>query len=268
MKTRIYALRDNHWIRYVGKTIKSLEERLSGHMKDARDKNNKNYKCNWIRTMLLRGQIPRITLIEEVEGDGNEEEIKWIKFFRKGGVNLTNITGGGQGHPHTKESRLKISNARKGKGVGWHHTPEARAKMSISRRGHFVSIETRQKVSAAQRGVKDGPLPFEQRQKISESLKGQIPWCKGKRIYGRKGSPHSEEHKRKIGLANKGHTVSPETRLKVSQALKGKPKSIEHRAKLSDALKGRKLSPEVRLHHIQAMGPRDWHGRLQKKMVA
>lgn len=78
--------------------------------------------------------------------------------------------------------------------------------------------------------------------------------------------PKSEDHKRKISAALKGHkvsqksidkliernkNVSPETKLKRSQALKGKPKSDDHRRnmakpksedhkrKISEALKGR-----------------------------
>ena len=65
----------------------------------------------------------------------------------------------------------------------------------------------------------------------------------------KKGMKMSEEHKRKIGLANKGHNHSEETRKKMSDALKGRKVwnqgkktgalSIEHRKKLSIAKKGK-----------------------------
>ena len=48
----------------------------------------------------------------------------------------------------------------------------------------------------------------------------------------------SEEHKRKIGKANKGHSVSEEARKKISEARLGKKLSKEHREKLSEAHKG------------------------------
>lgn len=133
MRTKIYAPRENHWIRYVGKTKYLLKERLSGHLIDAR-RGNKTYKCNWIRSMLLDGRVPRITLPR--------------------------------------------------------------------------------KAALARVGLKRSP-----------------------------------DFKRKMSLLSLGRVFSPVTRKKIS-----------------DSLKGRKLSPEVRQHHIQAMGPRDWHGRLMKKL--
>jgi group I intron endonuclease len=59
---------------------------------------------------------------------------------------------------------------------------------------------------------------------------------------GRSG-PISEEHKRKIGNANRGENCSSETREKISKALKGRSKSKNHRKKISKTLKGQKRSP-------------------------
>jgi len=71
--------------------------------------------------------------------------------------------------------------------------------------------------------------------KISEAMKGQIPWSKGKH--------HSEEALRKMSEAKKGHIVSMKTREKISEANKGKhssPLSAETRRKMSEAHKGEK----------------------------
>lgn len=108
MTTKIYALRERHFVRYIGKTINSLESRLNDHLADAR-KGINTHKANWIRQMLDRGELPSITLIAKVDGDGNKEEIAWIKYFRDHGIELTNNTEGGEGGNPSRESRKKNS---------------------------------------------------------------------------------------------------------------------------------------------------------------
>lgn len=56
----------------------------------------------------------------------------------------------------------------------------------------------------------------------------------------------SDETKRKISEANKGHDVSDETKRKISKAHKGKILSDEHRKKLSEAAKGKHHSEEIK----------------------
>lgn len=79
------------------------------------------------------------------------------------------------------------------------------------------------------------------RRKISEAMKGRIPWNKNK--------PLSDRHKRKISDGNKGKTVSEETRRKIGEAIKGeknhffgKHPSEEARQKMREAQKGNKNS--------------------------
>jgi hypothetical protein len=69
----------------------------------------------------------------------------------------------------------------------------------------------------------------------------------------KKGSHISEEHKRAVGLANKGKIVSLETRKKISRAtmgekhpMFGKHHSKETRKRMSLARKGRQVSVETR----------------------
>jgi len=132
MKTKIYALRnEDRWLRYVGKTIVSLKHRMYYHLWEAQSKEI-NHRCNWIRSMLRKNLLPTITLIEEVEGDGCKEEIKWIKYFRDHGIKLVNSTNGGDGligwrasektkakhraFRHSEVSKQKISKAHLGMG--------------------------------------------------------------------------------------------------------------------------------------------------------
>ena len=104
-----------------------------------------------------------------------------------------NLTEGGEGCKCSEETRLKLSNTRKG----------------IPR-----SEETKIKISNAQKGI---PLSEETRLKMSEAKKGV------------KRGPHSEEHKRKISESNKGKRRSEETRRKISETKKGKPISDEQK---------------------------------------
>ena len=100
-------------------------------------------------------------------------------------------------------------------------------------------------------GNSGGKISEEQKRKISETLKGNIPWNKGKvtseetlaKLRGRK---RSEEAKRKMSEAKKGKVFSEEHKRKMSEYRKGKVKSEEHRRKISEALKGRKLSEETK----------------------
>ena len=87
-----------------------------------------------------------------------------------------------------------------------------------------------------------GTVSEETKRKISEALKGHIPWNNGKHC-----KPLTEEQKRKISeklkgrpTNNKGRRLSEETKRKISEALKGRKKPIrsdEHRKKQSEAMK-------------------------------
>lgn len=73
---------------------------------------------------------------------------------------------------------------------------------------------------------------------------GEASWVKGKHL--------SEEHKKKIGKANKGKKRSTEAKRKWSEAHKGKHLSEEHKKKISEALKGRKPSEEAIRKSVEA----------------
>ena len=92
---KIYGLRCpvKQEIRYVGKTISSLEKRLRDHISQSLRKTEKlTYKENWIRKLNSDNLTPSIELIEECrESDWKEREIFWIAYYK----NLTNSTIGG-----------------------------------------------------------------------------------------------------------------------------------------------------------------------------
>ena len=88
----------------------------------------------------------------------------------------------------------------------------------------------------------------EVRNKIAQSLTGNIPWNKGKIVPnsgGNKGKKLTQEHKRKISETRKGNKLSEETKRKMSESRKGdknifygKKLSEEHKRKISETRKG------------------------------
>jgi hypothetical protein len=108
-KTLIYTLSDplTNEIRYVGKTVKSLKERLTGHLY-LRGKEN-NYRTNWIKSIVKSGNIPIINQIDETTWDKSQElEKYWIKKFKNEGYRLVNLTDGGEGALGCKRSKEAI----------------------------------------------------------------------------------------------------------------------------------------------------------------
>ncbi len=87
--------------------------------------------------------------------------------------------------------------------------------------------------------------PDDVKKKISESLKGNVPWNKGKsgvQVSWNKGVAHSDETKAKISASKKGVKLSDETRAKMSAARMGKlpyKMTDEIKAKISETLKKR-----------------------------
>lgn len=105
----IYTLSDpdSGMIRYVGKTIMSLNRRLSNHLslQSLKDKNHKNY---WIKKLIKEDKKPIIELLERVElVNWEESEIYWISQIKSWGFNLTNSTNGGNGLILSPEGREK-----------------------------------------------------------------------------------------------------------------------------------------------------------------
>lgn len=119
-----------------------------------------------------------------------------------------------------------------------------RRKMGEKNKGRIASEQTRIKMSEARKLAP--PPSLETRLKLSAA-------AKGKRL--------SEDHRKKIGLANLGRIISEETRIKISKAKKGttlsksniemlkkinseRVRGLDERMKISAALKGRKKSLE------------------------
>lgn len=113
-KVNIYTLSDpeTNEIRYVGQTVKSLNNRLSSHIWDC--KRVKNHRTNWIKSILNRNLRPKINLLEECTVlDYIEKEKYWISQLKSLGYNLVNGTNGGEGMLGNKKSKETIEKLKK-----------------------------------------------------------------------------------------------------------------------------------------------------------
>lgn len=102
--TKIYGLfnPETDELRYVGKTVRDLKERLNAHIVEAKRKTN--YKCRWINS--IAPIKPIIELLDEVQDDEWEFWEQWyIQYFKGIGCKLTNICIGGE-HPPIKKSKF------------------------------------------------------------------------------------------------------------------------------------------------------------------
>ena len=187
-KNVIYVLIDPNTdeVRYVGKAI-DLYTRIKNHYKPSR-LITKTHKNNWLNKLLSENKYVKINVVEELENYDllNKAEIKWIKFYKELGCDLTNGTEGGDGGKMSPESIEKMKKTKTGKP----HSKKHREAISKANIGHIVTNETKLKIGAKN---KSKIVSDETKLKMSESHKGQTSWNKGK-------SP-SLETKNKMRLA-------------------------------------------------------------------
>lgn len=133
-------------------------------------------------------------------------EIKLIEAFRRAGAPLTNISDGGEGFP-----------------------------------GHYVSKETREKISRAHKGVKERvPIRPDVRERFVKRLQKRWTDPDNRRLQSEKmkawhkQADHSNRLAR-ISEALKGKTVSHETREKIRMSLSGKRLTSLTRKKMSSS---------------------------------
>lgn len=239
-KVYIYALYDpdTHLVRYIGKTSRP-ERRLQEHIRN-KDREDTR-KTRWINKLLFGGKLPEIKILEVVcETAWEAAEQKWIAFFRAKGLDLVNLTDGGDGlHNPSEETRKKLSATQKAKYSdpdyrkrfeGVMKNPERCRKISEALKGKSKSPEHIAKLSQNKPGRK---LSLEQRLKITISLQGN------QRALGHY---HTEETKQKISASLKGNTHTlgrkmPDAEKAIrSAALKDRPKSEEHKGKIRQGL--------------------------------
>lgn len=244
--TSIYGLVDprTNELRYVGKTIQPLNDRLRIHLYDAR-RGLKRYVCNWIRQVLRDGLEPEIFEIESVQEDWIEQEQFWIAYFRYIGARLTNGTIGGEGTPGRKasaETLAKMSEISKRTQM----VPSVRAKKSESMRRNHADPEIHARISQGIKAAVNRPDV-----KARSDAARVRPDVMARRVASIKATFDAEpERLKRRGDAIRASLANPEVRKRKSESTKRRhaehPFSAETRAKLSKAFKGRVFTPEWR----------------------
>jgi group I intron endonuclease len=172
---------------YIGQTIWLLDRRIKKHIYDSKKSNSmfaraiKKYGMNNFKWTILE-----VCMSEE---DLNEKEQWYIKHFDSFNEGYNMNTGGNsyKRKPFTEEHKKKISESTKGrrnsdeaikrqadKIRGTKQSQEVidnRVKKMI---GHLVTIETRNKISIAQKGI-----PRKKGGNSGSFKKGGTPWNKG-----------------------------------------------------------------------------------------
>ncbi len=255
--TFIYGLFDprNYSLRYIGKSD-NPDLRLKQHMNEMKHgKKGNRHMASWIRQLLNEGLEPSIEILEECTLDNwQESEQAWIAECKKFGLNLVNVTNGGEGmvgYVPSAETRAKVSAMFKGrpalhlkgkplseehkakiKANSPHHkhTEETKKKISEGHKGRVFSDEHKRKIGEASKGRSVGLIRSEEtKQKMSEAQLGPKNHRYGKKL--------SEEHKEVLRKVNMGRKHTEEYKAMMSEARKGKPRSEETKRKISESRK-------------------------------
>ncbi len=177
-KCVIYTLVDpiSNCVRYVGKTI-DIKTRIRKHMQTS-NLINKTHKNNWINNLLNLGLTPKVEIVDEIKNILilNEAEIKWIKYYKDLGCDLTNGTDGGDGGKPSLES---IEKAKKTKlinntNIGWWKGKKFSVthcdNISKGKKGYIATNETKTKLSVANKGLNT----WSKGRKFSEETKSKM----------------------------------------------------------------------------------------------
>lgn len=220
-------------IKYVGKTIQLLEDRLRMHIYETKRTSNK--RTNWIKSLLAKDLKPIISLLEEVGENWAEREQYWIAHYRSLGCNLKNDTIGGEGccgRVCSEETRNKIRKSNTGR----KYSEEAKKNMSEAHIGKSVVIKG--KTWKEFYGVERAQ---EIREKIINSKRGVPSPLKGKTLEEVHGEDRGKEIREKLRTSHLGQ--------KSAYGMLGKKASEKTREKQSIAIKSwwqiRKLNEEI-----------------------
>lgn len=144
-KTFIYSLNCpfTNIPKYIGKA-NNVRLRYNGHIHKSKDANN--LKNAWINSLLKNGNKPIVEILDEVNYDEWKFwEMYYISLYKSWGFILKNSTSGGDSTELSIESRIKISNSKKGK--------------QSPRKGFVLSQHTRDLIVANRRSYKGSNNP-------------------------------------------------------------------------------------------------------------
>lgn len=152
-------------IRYIGQTSVKLETRRKWHISWTVNERDKSRRTAWIKSVLRDGHDLKIITVEQ-DAELHEAEIRWIAHYRSLGVELVNLTNGGDGGigvPKTEAHKAKISAAHKGSKKPWTSIRNSAGK---GKPGHPSTPETNLKISIATTGKPKRGLAERNKQRV------------------------------------------------------------------------------------------------------
>ena len=217
----IYLLRDDlsGRIRYIGKTIQSLPDRLDRHVSAAR-RGMPQHVARWIKKVNYGVSIEEVECCDIHLLDSAER--RWIEFFRARSEDLTNIRSGGEG------------------GGGFTLTAEQRAKIAASNVRRFSDPAARERVSESNR--------------TRPRSKGPISWSADgrERIRRANSRPKTDAEKLAMSVAQKRRYEDPIERAQLLARLPKGPLSDDQKRKISASSKGVPKSEQARKSYVEA----------------
>jgi hypothetical protein len=159
----IYTLSDpdTGQVRYVGRS-RNARRRLYDHVAKARSTGRTARVYCWIRSLLARGVLPMVEVVEVCPADQwAERERFWITSLRASGVDLTNLNDGGYGpwdvHPETR-ARLSAATAAWNRGrKGTPASAHARSVWSAAHRRRMAGLSADERKQIANRAMSRRP---------------------------------------------------------------------------------------------------------------
>lgn len=200
--------------KYIGQAIDIKDRwRKHKHLLKHNLQKNKYFQNSWNK---YGENNFKFYIVEECEIDFlSQKEMFWIQKLKTNnysfGYNLTIGGEGSLGFTHSRKSKNKMSDSKKGKYTG-NKNPMY---------GKHLSEESKKKISKANKGTKRSD---ETKDKIRKYQTGII---------------RSEKTKQNMSKAQKGRTFSEEAKIKMSIAHREKKASLKTRKKMSESHKRR-----------------------------
>jgi len=159
-KTYIYRLLDprDRQVKYIGKTVN-----LAWRGKSHRSPYGESHCARWLRCLRKLGLHAEMEIIETVEagGDWAARERHWIAYYRSQGVDLCNMSAGGEGvegpRGFSEATREKLRQRFKGRPI----SEEQKARISATLLGHKQpesQVQKRANTIRERRAAKGTPL--------------------------------------------------------------------------------------------------------------
>lgn len=216
----IYSVSFENKIVYIGQSRFTLDIRIRNYKSAIKDRKKKTHIINHLRFHGIEKHVFEIIDTANCREELNNKEIFYIDFYNTLCPNGLNLTYGGDSPIFSKETRQKMSKSRKGK------TPWNKNTVGLMGK-HWAqglklgpqSEETKNK----RKRFKESNHFYgkthteESKNKISQSLKGRTAWNKGLGTSKVRSEYMSEEHRQKISIKLKGHSVSEQTKIKMSE---------------------------------------------------